>query len=603
MRILYNNQRVSESVFFGNLSKGGMAVKTIKTLTKLIAAALGASCAGVAAAHSVTIYRQSSAGADAMTDAGWSALAVSEESGKTVDVSGFSVQTGIAGQRYVFFAPHLGRGSDACELRVGPGLFFTEAPQSRIDITALAGVGFDYSGDPVDAAFRVAVKVNGEWFAQAVPTVDSRSNPGPSGAFLTALFAPETLVSKDHWRRVLNAEVGADPLTLGAAPAADLIGKVQSVGLYLENASDHLRFEAFRLQGPLPAIYHDDPIVAAMLRAKAYQEREGRLRFDWLSGTFYSGVFACYEVTGIQEFLDAARAWCASGQWICAAGYPLNADAVCTAQTFLDVYSVDNDPKQIEHIKRVFEQHYFGAETIDKKLLGHALWKEESRPFTGRNLWWWCDALYMAPPVMARLGRATGDARYYTLMHRLFWDTTAYLYSAEERLFFRDKRFFDSKTPSGKPVFWGRGNGWVIGGLVRTIDYIPQDDPMRPKYISLFQDMMQRIVSLQGEDGLWRASLNEPQWFPMKESSGSSFFVFGLAAGINRGWLDRETYLPAAWKGWQGLAGILSPEGKVQWSQPVADRPFATAREDARSYTQGAFLLAASEMYKLNAAD
>jgi rhamnogalacturonyl hydrolase YesR len=75
--------------------------------------------------------------------------------------------------------------------------------------------------------------------------------------------------------------------------------------------------------------------------------------------------------------------------------------------------------------------------------------------------------------------------------------------------------------------------------------------------------------------------------------------VFGLAAGINRGWLDRETYLPSTVKGWEGLVDVLSPEGKVQWSQPVADHPFATAQEDTRAYTQGTFLLAAAEMYKL----
>lgn len=160
-------------------------------------------------------------------------------------------------------------------------------------------------------------------------------------------------------------------------------------------------------------------------------------------------------------------------------------------------------------------------------------------------------------------------------------------------------RFFEKKTPKGQPVFWGRGNGWVIGGLARTIEYIPKDDPMRPRYIQLFQDMMERIVSLQGEDGLWRASLNEPEWFPMKETSGSSFFCFGLAKGIHEGWLDRETYLPAAKKAWIGLVGCLSPEGKVQWAQPVADQPYVTRKYNTGSYTQGAFLLAAAEIYTL----
>lgn len=342
-----------------------------------------------------------------------------------------------------------------------------------------------------------------------------------------------------------------------------------------------------------------DSLLKIMKRVKTFQERGGRLPFNWLTGTFYSGVAACYTATGEEAFLNAARTWSASGNWQAAQRSPLNADAVCTAQTFLDVYFEDRDPRQIEQINEVFQTHYFGQDTIKKNLIGHSIWKESERPFTGRNLWWWCDALYMAPPVMARLGAATGDARYFELLHTLFWDATDYLYDPEEKLFFRDKRYFDRKTGGGKPVFWGRGNGWVIGGLVRTIDYIPEDDPMRAKYIKLFQDMMERIVSLQGEDGLWRASLNDPDWFPMPESSGSSFFTYGLAAGIERGWLDRERYMPALARAWRGLVSIVTPEGKVQWSQQVAADPYATKQAHSRSYTQGAFLLAASEVYKL----
>jgi rhamnogalacturonyl hydrolase YesR len=361
--------------------------------------------------------------------------------------------------------------------------------------------------------------------------------------------------------------------------------------------------ESVDKKSPIADPFSKDGILEAMTRAKAFQERGGRLSFSWQTGTLYSGVMACYEAAGQDGFLTAARDWCASGNWACGDKHgskrPLNADAICSAQTFLDVYAADRDPAQIESINRVFETFYFGQEMIDKSLLGHATWGGETAPFIGRNLWWWCDALYMAPPLLARLGQATGNAQYYELLHRLYWDTVDYLYNPAEQLFFRDKNFFDKKTPSGQPVFWARGNGWVIGGLVRTIDYIPDDDPMRPRYIKLFQELMARIVTLQGEDGLWRASLNEPDWFPMQETSGSSFFCFGLAAGINRGWLDRDTYLPAAEKAWEGLVGCLSPEGKVQWAQPVADRPFATGKENTSSYTQGAFLLAASEIYKL----
>jgi rhamnogalacturonyl hydrolase YesR len=309
----------------------------------------------------------------------------------------------------------------------------------------------------------------------------------------------------------------------------------------------------------------------------------------------------CYNVTGDPEFLNAARSWSEAAGWSCGEKRPLNADDVASAQTFLDVYFADKKPEQIEQIRRIFESEYFGQDMIAYKKVGNnSPWKGEGTvPFIGRHIWWWADSLFMAPPLMARLGAATGDPRYYELLHKLYWDTVAFLYNGEERLIFRDQTLFGAKTPGGKPAFWGRGNGWVIGGLVRTIDYLPETDPMRPKYIRLFQDMMARIVTLQGEDGLWRSSLNEPEWFPMKETSGSSFFCFGLAAGINRGWLDRETYYPHMVCAWEGLVGCLSPEGQLQWSQGVGDRPRKTDSGNSNIYTQGSFLMAAAEIYRM----
>jgi rhamnogalacturonyl hydrolase YesR len=354
--------------------------------------------------------------------------------------------------------------------------------------------------------------------------------------------------------------------------------------------------ESVAEKSPIAKPLSKEGMLEAMTLAKDFQERGGPLRQGWIQGTFYGGVFACYEATGNQAFLDAARKWTEKPF---GTRHGVNADAICTAQTFLDVYRVDKDESLIAPIKKIFETEYFGVDVLEKKKIGHAIWKDESRPFIGRNLWWWCDALYMAPPVIARMGNATGDPRYFELLHKLYWDSVDYLYNPEAKLFFRDKNWFAKKTPSGKPVFWGRGNGWVIGGLVRTIDYIPENDPMREKYIQLFRDMMSRLITLQGDDGLWRASVNDLSWYPMPETSGSGFYVFGLAAGLNRGWLDRETYLPAAEKGWKGLVAVLSPEGKVQWSQGVAANPYATRKEHTRSYTQGTFLLAASEMYKL----
>ena len=98
---------------------------------------------------------------------------------------------------------------------------------------------------------------------------------------------------------------------------------------------------------------------------------------------------------------------------------------------------------------------------------------------------------------------------------------------------------------------------------------------------------------------MWRANLDDPNEFPDPESSGTGFFCFGLAWGINQGMLNRQEYLPAVKKAWSGLTQNVSPGGKVLWGQLVDDQPHATARDSTHEYVTGAFLLAGSEVYKL----
>lgn len=214
--------------------------------------------------------------------------------------------------------------------------------------------------------------------------------------------------------------------------------------------------------------------------------------------------------------------------------------------------------------------------------------------------WCWCDALFMAPPSLLRMARVTGDPRYAAFAHEEFRATTDYLYDKGERLYFRDSRFFDRRDDAGRKLFWSRGNGWVMAGLVRTIQALDRSDPRRAYYVALFRDMAARLVTLQKADGFWAPSLldNGPQT-PM-ESSGTGFFVYAFAWGVDTGLLDRKTYRPAAIRGWAALQRAVQPDGKLGWVQQVSDRPDVVAKDDTQYYGVGAFLLAGSAMYDLS---
>lgn len=217
-------------------------------------------------------------------------------------------------------------------------------------------------------------------------------------------------------------------------------------------------------------------------------------------------------------------------------------------------------------------------------------------------VWWWADALYMAPPVFARMTAITGDPKYLNAADKEWRRTAARLWVEDEKLFLRDERFKDEnhRDADGDRIYWSRANGWVMGGLVRWLESVPVDFAGRAFYVELFQKMASRIAGLQQEDGLWRASLLDPEAYSEAETSGSVFYVYALAWGINHGLLDRDTYLPHVLKGWAVLNRHVLANGLVGAAQKTGDQPVSTAPEDVGLYASGTYILAGLEVASLN---
>ncbi|RHW19102.1 glycosyl hydrolase family 88 [Sphingomonas gilva] len=210
--------------------------------------------------------------------------------------------------------------------------------------------------------------------------------------------------------------------------------------------------------------------------------------------------------------------------------------------------------------------------------------------------WCWCDAIFMAPTTLTALTEETGDKRYADFAHREFDAVTDYLYDRQEKLYYRDSRFITRRDPGGAKLFWSRGNGWVMAGIARIIDNLDASDPRRARYVDLFRDMAGRIVTLQRTDGYWAPSLLGDRESAPIETSGTGFYVYSLAWGVNRGLLDRAAYESAIVRGWNALERAVEPDGRLGWVQQVSDRPDDVKREDAQFYGVGALILAGSEV-------
>jgi unsaturated rhamnogalacturonyl hydrolase len=310
---------------------------------------------------------------------------------------------------------------------------------------------------------------------------------------------------------------------------------------------------------------------------------------SWHQAAFYTGVMALAEISSSPRFEEAMKKVGESTLW--APGWRIyHADDHCVGQMYAELYLKYKDPLMIEKIKERFD--YILSHPADKKDLA----------FVGKgknDRWSWCDSLFMGPPTWLRLWLATGEQQYLDYMVREWWLSSDYLYDKDEHLYYRDSTIFDQREANGKKVFWSRGNGWVLAALARIIPFLPKDHPSRDRFIQQYREIATRVAELQQPDGLWRASMLDPGAYPMKETSGSGFFCFGLAWGINYGLLDRAKFEPGVLKTWTAMVECVNPDGKLTHVQPVGFTPKSFDPQATEVYGVGAFLLAGSEVYRL----
>jgi rhamnogalacturonyl hydrolase YesR len=308
----------------------------------------------------------------------------------------------------------------------------------------------------------------------------------------------------------------------------------------------------------------------------------------WVQATLFIGLAALAQRTGDPALVTAVRDHGFEQHWALGAR-PLHADDHVIGQVWLWTYGRDRDPKEIAPLKARFNAILADPPHVDMTFIDGT----ETQPCQVR--WCWSDALFMGPATWTGLSQATGDPRYATYADHEFWATADHLLDADEHLFYRDSRYPDRRDDQGRKIFWSRGNGWVYAGLVDILKTLPADAPSRPRYEALFRQMSDRLATLQKPDGYWPASLLAPERSP-PETSGTGFFVYGLAYGLNHGLLKGAKYDTAAAKGWAALAAAVQPDGKLGWVQQIGYAPDHVSADDTQLYGVGAFLLAASEV-------
>lgn len=311
-------------------------------------------------------------------------------------------------------------------------------------------------------------------------------------------------------------------------------------------------------------------------------------KWDWTNAAAYTGYMALNEVANDPKYIKFLYEIGEDVGWN-TGPRRFFGDDYCIAQTFAQLYELYQQPKMLARFIPLADSILSQPHTESLE------WKNSIQ----LREWAWCDALFMAPPALAYLSTALKDQKYIDAASRLWWRTTDYLFDSTENLYYRDSKFFGKKEANGQKVFWSRGNGWVMAGLVRMLENMPANYHGRGRFEDLFKRMATRIASLQCADGSWHASLLDPDSYPAKETSGTGFYCYALAYGVNHNLLPYEKFNPVIEKAWEALVTSVHKNGKLGNVQQIGEKPESVDSNSTEVYGTGGFLLAGTEMIKL----
>ena len=323
----------------------------------------------------------------------------------------------------------------------------------------------------------------------------------------------------------------------------------------------------------------------------------------WTRGTYFEGALALYRINHDPAIYSYAVQWGMFHNWALwgADNTDKSPDDQCAGGDYIELYELD--PTQTNRLTHITNNvnYWVGRTNVD--------------------YWWYADALHMSMPVFAKLAALTGSTNYPAKMYSYFHYTKSVigpsngLYNAVDHLWCRDTNFLSHYTASdgtAQKCYWSRGNGWVFAALARTLEVLSTNDAHYAELAQTFQDMAAALKAVQRSDGFWNVNLACTNDYPGPEASGTSCFTYGLAWGINHGYLDRSNYLPAVINGWNALAngalhhsagtanGFLGYEQSTG-KQPSDGQPVTyTSVPNFGDFGVGLFLLAGSQVYQLS---
>lgn len=201
------------------------------------------------------------------------------------------------------------------------------------------------------------------------------------------------------------------------------------------------------------------------------------------------------------------------------------------------------------------------------------------------------DSIFMATPLLAKMGKLTGNDKYFAMAARHV--------EAMRELLLRDDGLYRHSPLAD--VAWSRGNAFPALGLALSLSDFPADHPAFDQLRAAYQNLIQTLSAYQDADGMWHEVIDYRGSFA--ELSATAMIGIAIKRGIDRSWLDLETYQPILAKAWDAVLvrssfdgefiDVCQSTGKMQSLDAYLDRLAILGHDDRAG---GMLMLFANEM-------
>jgi unsaturated rhamnogalacturonyl hydrolase len=290
-------------------------------------------------------------------------------------------------------------------------------------------------------------------------------------------------------------------------------------------------------------------------------------RWHYKHGLLFQGVYHLWQKTGNGRYWQSLQAY---------------VDRFVTPNGEIQTYREDEyNIDQINPGKLLFPLFRETGELRFRQAMDRLRQQLRYHPRTNEGGFWhkkiypyqmWLDGIYMGSVFYAEYAAEFNEPevfddvafQFLTLEKHTRDPQTGLLYHAWDES--RQMPWANPETGCS-PHFWSRAIGWYVMALVDVLDVFPSDHPARPEFIKILARTLTAVSHYQDKDtGLWWQILDQSDRpGNYLEASGSCMFVYAMAKGVRKGYLEAE-WLALANSAFNGLLHNLvtaDEEGRV----------------------------------------